>query len=62
MKELAETLKNLGENHLEEKGEILQELLCRRVNVESELETEIGEVFAKAIQELTAVLDNLQVS
>lgn len=62
LKELAETIKNLGEDHLEEKGEILQELFCRRLNFESELESEIGEVFAKAVQELTAVLDNLQVS
>ena len=62
LKELAETLKNLGEDHLEEKGEILQELLCRRLNCESELESEIGEVFAKAAQELAAVLDTLHVS
>jgi hypothetical protein len=62
LKELAETLKNLGEDHLEEKGEILHELSCRRLNFESELELEIGEVFAKAVRELTAVLDNLQVS
>jgi len=62
LKELAETLRNLDEGHLEEIGEILAELLRRRLNLEAEFEAEIGEVFVKAAQELTAVLNTLQVS
>lgn len=59
--ELAETLKNLGEDHLEEKGEILQELLRRAPGLDVELEPGIWEVFAKAAREVTAVLDRFQV-
>jgi hypothetical protein len=61
LRELAESLKNLGEEHLEEKGEILQELFRRRPTFEVELEAEIAEVFAKAAREITAVLDTFQV-
>ncbi len=61
LKELAETLKNLGAGHLEEKGEILQELLRRTPRLDVELEAESWEVFGKAARELTAVLDSLQV-
>jgi hypothetical protein len=61
LKELAETLKNLGEDRLEEKGRILQELFRRRPTFDVELEAEVAEVFAKAAQELTSILDTVQV-
>jgi len=59
-RELAETLKKVGEDHLEEKAEILQEVFRRRQTLQFRLEPEIGEVFVKAARELTAVLDKFQ--
>ena len=61
LRELAETLQNVGEGHFEEKGEILQEVFRRRLDFHFQLEPEIGEVFVKAARELAAVLDKFQV-